>query len=143
MNNREAQAGIIEPRRHSTTFSIVARILTSLADLPIKLEEVTYETQLIDDIGLDSIRFVDLTVKLEDALGLSEFPMQEWVDQCMAGDGRMTAGGLTCACELLLGGDSLDGTQRLSSTSQTSTSRPCETSILDTGSASRQRGTGE
>ncbi|HEX6240948.1 MAG TPA: acyl carrier protein, partial [Polyangiales bacterium] len=38
-------------------------------------------TLLIDELGLDSLKFVDLTVALEDALGIHEFPMQEWVDE--------------------------------------------------------------
>jgi hypothetical protein len=28
----------------------------------------------------DSIRFVDLCVALEEALGVAEFPMQDWID---------------------------------------------------------------
>src|SRR6185312_15427617 len=37
-------------------------------------------TSLVDDLGLDSIRFVDLAFALEDALDLEEFPMQAWAD---------------------------------------------------------------
>ena len=35
---------------------------------------------IIDALGLDSLRMVDLTVELEDRLGVAAFPMQDWVD---------------------------------------------------------------
>lgn len=38
-------------------------------------------TSLVDDLGLDSIRFLDLAVALENALGVVEFPLQEWLDE--------------------------------------------------------------
>jgi acyl carrier protein len=52
-------------------------------DLPIVERgevELDPTTRLVEDLGLDSFAFLDLTVLLEQALGLEEFPMQAWVD---------------------------------------------------------------
>lgn len=51
-----------------------------LEDSGIGIDEIRPESSLIDDLALDSLKFVDLTLALEEAFGLSEFPMQEWVD---------------------------------------------------------------
>jgi acyl carrier protein len=41
---------------------------------------VTLDDSLIEDLGFDSLMFVDLTLLLEDRLGVEEFPMRSWVD---------------------------------------------------------------
>ena len=61
---------------------------------------------LIEDVGLDSLRFVDLTVALEDALRIPEFPMQEWVDAQVEGDRPLTVGALVLECERLVAASS-------------------------------------
>jgi acyl carrier protein len=54
---------------------------------------------LVEDLGIDSIRFVDLAFALEDALGLAEFPMQAWADEeATRGDKRYTVGSLVERC---------------------------------------------
>jgi acyl carrier protein len=35
---------------------------------------------VIDGLGFDSMKFVDLALSLEEALGIEEFPLQEWYD---------------------------------------------------------------
>jgi acyl carrier protein len=42
---------------------------------------VALDDSLIEDLGFDSLMFVDLTVLLEDRLGVEEFPMRSWADQ--------------------------------------------------------------
>jgi hypothetical protein len=52
---------------------------------------------------MDSLRAVDLAVALEEALGLREFPIQEWADSEALQDGpRFTLGSLVAACAALL-----------------------------------------
>lgn len=61
---------------------------------------IARDISLVDTIGLDSMRFVDLTVTLEEALHLENFPMQAWVDQEYErppGE-RFTVGALVEAC---------------------------------------------
>lgn len=62
------------------TETIYAQLASLLADTAITRAELTPTTSLIDDLGLDSLKFVDLTLALEEGLHLEEFPMQEWVD---------------------------------------------------------------
>ena len=65
---------------------------------------ISPSTSLTSTIGLDSMRFVDLTVSLEDALGVPEFPMQAWVDAELGRppDSRFHVSSLICACIRLL-----------------------------------------
>src|SRR5690242_12982642 len=60
------------------------------------------QSLLIEDVGLDSLRFVDLTVALEDALQIVEFPMQDWVDAQVEADLPLTVGALVLECERLV-----------------------------------------
>ena len=63
-----------------------------------KGRELDSETLLIEELGLDSLKFVDLTVALEDALGIEEFPMQEWVDEELAAGRSLSVGALVARC---------------------------------------------
>lgn len=58
--------------------------------------------RLIEDIGLDSLKFIDLTVRIEAVFGLREFPMQDWVDDQIAAGRPLTVGELARACEAML-----------------------------------------
>ena len=73
---RASTAGAVEVER--AVMDAVARVGDEL-DFP--REHVGLDTSLVSDIGIDSLRFVDLTVSLEDALGIREFPMQDWADR--------------------------------------------------------------
>ena len=75
----------------------------ALLSLPgINCQELEDSAHLIDDIGLDSLKLVDLTVGLESALGLAEFPMQDWVDNQLANDRPLTLGELVKVCSSLV-----------------------------------------
>ena len=65
-------------------------------------ERIDEATRLVEDLGLDSLKFVDLTVGIEDELGLDEFPMQDWVDDELAHDRALTVGALADACRAAL-----------------------------------------
>jgi acyl carrier protein len=58
-------------------------------------------TSLVEDLGFDSITFIDLTLRLEARLGLREFPLQDWVDEesMKAGQARHTLASLTAYAE--------------------------------------------
>lgn len=60
---------------------------------------------LIEDLGMDSLKFVDLTVALEEALGCEEFPMQEWVDERMEAQLPLSVGALAAACRRVARGE--------------------------------------
>ncbi|HKP62232.1 MAG TPA: acyl carrier protein [Polyangiales bacterium] len=77
--------------------------LLKLAPREVNPAGVDASSRLIEDLGLDSMKFVDLTVGLEEALGIPEFPMQDWVDALVARDEPLRAGALIAACEALVG----------------------------------------
>jgi acyl carrier protein len=55
---------------------------------------------LVVELGLDSLRFVDLTLAIEDEIGVT-FPMQEWVDERLESDAPLTVGALAEMCDVL------------------------------------------
>lgn len=61
---------------------------------------------IVDDLGVDSLRFIDLAVALEESLNISEFPMQAWYDGEVGKDApRFTVESLLQVCELCLSED--------------------------------------
>jgi acyl carrier protein len=53
--------------------------------------DVGPESSLIEDLGIDSVMFVDLTIGIETRFGIAEFPMQAWVDgEAHVGAERLT-----------------------------------------------------
>jgi acyl carrier protein len=55
-------------------------LATLVRDSGIDSGDIRIDTSLVDDLALDSLSFVDLTLAIEDSLGLEEFPMQAWAD---------------------------------------------------------------
>jgi acyl carrier protein len=43
--------------------------------------ELSPGLSLVEDLGFDSLAFVDLTLILEAELGVDEFPLQNWIDK--------------------------------------------------------------
>jgi acyl carrier protein len=70
--------------------------------LPGSTLEINEESLLIEELGLDSMKFVDLTVNLEDALHISELPMQAWIDEELESGRSLSVGGLVQACRAAL-----------------------------------------
>ena len=68
----------------------------------VSSEQLHRDALLIDDLGLDSLKFVDLSVALEEALGVPEFPMQDWVDRQLELEAPLSVGALVDACRELL-----------------------------------------
>jgi acyl carrier protein len=66
-----------------------------LAHKGIVATMVVPTASLTEDLGMDSFEFVDLTVAIEGAFGMSRFPMQEWIDaESRERETRLTAGSL-------------------------------------------------
>jgi acyl carrier protein len=66
-------------------------------------QEIAPNMSIVTDLGIDSMRLVELTVALEDSLGIEHFPSQQWVDDEMSKDGvRFTVGSLIRQCEICL-----------------------------------------
>lgn len=69
--------------------------------LPLGLQiTICPTTSLVDDLGLDSLRFVDLALAIERQLGIEDFPMQDWYDEeCRRGQEGFTVGSLVLTCQ--------------------------------------------
>ncbi len=64
------------------------------------LAEITPETSIVEELGLDSLKLLELTLAIETNLALTDFPMQDWYDAEAAKDGaRFTVESLAGACE--------------------------------------------
>lgn len=66
--------------------------------------EVEASSSIVEDLGLDSLAMVDLTILLEDKLSIVGFPMQEWLDaETMKHAARYTVASLVQECRAVLG----------------------------------------
>lgn len=83
---------------YARVLSIVRAQLLALQIPGLRLDHLGDDALLIEDLGLDSLKFVDLTVALEDALGICEFPMQDWVDRQLEREAPLSLGALVIAC---------------------------------------------
>jgi acyl carrier protein len=83
------------------SFGAVTQVLRALPIAGIATAPMGRDSRLVDELGLDSLLFVDLTVALELALELPEFPMQDWVDGELEAGRPLTVGALADACARL------------------------------------------
>lgn len=87
----------LDVRPGDAVFALVCRALRACAPNAAR-QELSLRTLLIEELDLDSLKFVDLTVALEDALGIDEFPMQEWVDSELEAGRPLDVGSLVAWC---------------------------------------------
>jgi len=66
----------------SSTFDIVAEAITEECAVP--RERITADSHLVDDLGLDSIAFLDVCYALDRKLNI-KIPFAEWVNAVNAG----------------------------------------------------------
>ena len=88
---------IVDVDRLQKAFDSLCKILSGLAPLGLSTDSIKPQTLLVEDIGLDSLLFVDLTLGIEDVMGF-EFPMQKWVDQQIDTGAPLSVGELAKAC---------------------------------------------
>lgn len=60
---------------------------------------ISMDDLLVEDLGIDSMTFSQLTVALEEALGVNDFPMQQWIDDCVDLGKPLSVGELVRTCE--------------------------------------------
>jgi acyl carrier protein len=81
----------------STLRSILAPLVKEVG---LTADDIHVDSSLIEDLLLDSLRFVDLMGAIAAAFDLDEFPMQAWVDSEQDRDGkRFTVSSLADACK--------------------------------------------
>jgi acyl carrier protein len=83
-------------------FTLVCSEVHRVSAPGVTLEDIAPSALLIEDLGVDSLRFVDLAVALESALGIADFPMQAWVDECLDHDRPLNVQALLSQCAALV-----------------------------------------
>ena len=58
------------------TFDIVAEIIALTCEVPRK--RITPDSNLVNDLGIDSLDLLDITFAIDDALGIS-MPIDQWL----------------------------------------------------------------
>jgi len=69
----------------SSTFEKVARIIADTCDIPI--ETVKPESHAINDLGIDSLDFLDIAFAIDKAFGI-KLPLEKWTQE--VNDGKAT-----------------------------------------------------
>jgi acyl carrier protein len=66
----------------SSTFETVAKIISETCDIP--LEKVTEQSHAIDDLGIDSLDFLDIAFAIDKAFGI-KLPLEKWTQEVNEG----------------------------------------------------------
>ena len=66
----------------SSTFDRVAGIIAETADIP--REQITPESHAIDDLGIDSLAFLDTAFAIDKAFGI-KLPLEQWTQEVNVG----------------------------------------------------------
>jgi acyl carrier protein len=69
----------------SSTFDTVATIIADTCDIP--RDKITPESHAIDDLGIDSLDFLDIAFAIDKAFGI-KLPLEEWTQE--VNDGKAT-----------------------------------------------------
>ena len=69
----------------SSTFETVAGIISETADIP--REQITPESHAIEDLGIDSLAFLDIAFAIDKAFGI-KLPLEQWTQE--VNDGKAT-----------------------------------------------------
>jgi acyl carrier protein len=78
-----ADRALLETRRmSSSTFDTVADIISETADIP--RDTVTPESHAIDDLGIDSLAFLDIAFAVDKAFGI-KLPLEQWTQEVNEG----------------------------------------------------------
>ena len=85
----------VEDDAYRLVVGAIARV-----DKRVARRVVGLETSLVADLGIDSLRFVDLAFALEQAFSIAVFPLQDWYDAEVKREGaHFTIGSLVDACK--------------------------------------------
>ena len=62
----------------SSTFDKVAQIIADTSEIP--REKITPESHTIDDLGIDSLDFLDIAFAIDKAFGI-KLPLEKWTQE--------------------------------------------------------------
>jgi acyl carrier protein len=69
----------------ASTFETVADIISEICDIP--RENITPESHAIDDLGIDSLDFLDVAFAIDKAFDI-KMPLEQWIQD--VNDGKAT-----------------------------------------------------
>ena len=67
----------------SSTFDKVAAIISETSEIP--LEEIKPESHTIDDLGIDSLDFLDIVFAIDKSFGI-KIPLEAWTEEVNEGE---------------------------------------------------------
>jgi acyl carrier protein len=70
----------------SSTFEIVAGVISETSEIP--LEKITPEVHAIDDLGIDSLDFLDIVFALDKKFGI-KIPLEAWTEDVNQGRAKV------------------------------------------------------
>ena len=68
-----------------STFETVAQVIHDTSEIP--LEDIKPEAHAIDDLGIDSLDFLDVAFAIDKAFGI-KLPLEQWTQE--VNDGKAT-----------------------------------------------------
>ncbi len=66
----------------ASTFETVADIIAETSDIP--RDQITPESHAIDDLGVDSLAFLDIAFAIDKAFGI-KLPLEQWTQEVNEG----------------------------------------------------------
>jgi len=69
----------------SSTFDTVAAIIAETSNIP--LEQITPESHAIEDLGIDSLDFLDVTYAIDKKFGI-KLPIEKWTQEVNDGSAK-------------------------------------------------------
>jgi acyl carrier protein len=70
----------------SSTFETVAGIISETCDIP--REKITQESHAINELGIDSLDFLDVTFAIDKRFGI-KMPIEKWMQDINEGKGSV------------------------------------------------------
>ena len=67
----------------SSTFKTVTKVITEVADIPA--DQIKPEAHAIDDLGIDSLDFLDIVFALDKKFGI-KIPLEKWTQEVNQGN---------------------------------------------------------
>ena len=70
----------------SETFDVVAKVISDTTEIP--LDKITPEAHAIDDLGIDSLDFLDIVFALDKKFGI-KIPLEAWTQEVNQGRAKV------------------------------------------------------
>lgn len=66
----------------SSTYDVVAQVISETSEIP--LDQIKPESHSIDDLGIDSLDFLDIVFALDKKFGI-KIPLESWTEEVNEG----------------------------------------------------------